>query len=198
MEMEKIGDIIEKFRQYGMPVDRGSDIYSFGDSDTCRKMFYDVLKAVDRSIDEPIPIPEHEEIIDWMTDTKGKGLILVGDCGRGKSSILTGVIPVIFNMKFKKLIFPMSATDMVNAKNLYQDYFYCIDDIGTESVKNHFGEKSEVFATVMDDAERFFKPVFISTNLTGQQIIDRYGKRTMDRIVRLCRVVKFKGNSFRK
>lgn len=196
--MQKISDIIDKFRECGVPVDRGFVSYSFGTRDECKALFYEVLKAVDRSITTPVHIPEHDEFIDWMTDTKGKGLILVGDCGRGKSSILTGVIPVIFNMKFKKLIFPMSATDMVNAKNLYQDYFYCIDDIGTESIKNHFGEKSEVFATVMDDAERFFKPVFISTNLTGQQIIERYGKRTMDRIVRLCRIVKFQGKSFRQ
>lgn len=196
--MQRIGEILAKFRECGVPVDRGFVSYSFGDKETCTKLFYDVLKAVDRSIDTPVHIPEHDEIIDWMTDTKGKGLILVGDCGRGKSSIITGVIPVIFNMKYNKLIFPTPATDLVNAKNLLQDYFYCIDDVGTESIKNHYGEKSEVFASVMDDAERHFKPVFLSTNLTGQQIIERYGKRTMDRIVRLCRIVKFKGNSFRK
>lgn len=196
--MERIGDILEKFRECGVPVDRGYVNYSFGDKETCTKLFYEVLKAVDRSIVEPVHIPEHDEIIDWMTNTNGKGLILVGDCGRGKSSIITGVIPVIFNMKFKKLIFPIPATDLVNDKNLLQDYFFCIDDVGTESIKNHYGEKTEVFASVMDNAERYFKPVFISTNLTGQQIIDRYGKRTMDRIVRLCRIVKFKGESFRK
>lgn len=196
--MERISEIINKFRECGCPIDRMTIGFSFGNKDECRELFYEVLKAVDKSIIDAIPIPEHEEIIDWMTDTKGKGLILVGDCGRGKSSILTGVIPVIFNMKFKKLIFPISATDMINAKNLFQDYFYCIDDVGTESIKNNYGEKTEVFATVMDDAERHFKPVFLSTNLTGQQIVERYGKRTMDRIVRLCRIVKFKGSSFRK
>lgn len=196
--MERISEILDKFRECGVPVDRGVSSYSFGDKETCTKMFYEVLKAVDRSIKEPVYIPEHDEIIDWMTDTKGKGLILVGDCGRGKSSIITGVIPVIFNMKFKKLIFPKAATDLIEAKNYLQDYFFCIDDVGTESIKNNYGEKSEVFVSVMDNAERYFKPVFLSTNLTGQQIIDRYGKRTMDRIVRLCRIVKFKGESFRK
>lgn len=196
--MQRINEIIAKFRECGVPVDRGCVSYSFGSKEECTNIFYEVLKAVDRSIDTPVHIPEHDEIIDWMMDTKGKGLILVGDCGRGKSSIITGVIPVIFNMKYGKLIFPMPATEMLNAKNLLQTSFYCIDDVGTESIKNNFGEKSEVFASVMDDAERRFKPVFISTNLTGQQIIDRYGKRTMDRIVRLCRIIKFKGNSFRK
>lgn len=196
--MQRINEILAKFRECGVPVDRGYVSYTFGDKETCTKIFYEVLRAVDRSIDTPVHIPEHDEIIDWMMDTKGKGLILVGDCGRGKSSIITGVIPVIFNMRYGKLIFPLPATDMLNAKNLLQTSFYCIDDVGTESIKNYFGEKSEVFASVMDDAERHFKPVFISTNLTGQQIIDRYGKRTMDRIVRLCRIVKFKGESFRK
>lgn len=196
--MQRINEILAKFRECGVPVDRGYVSYTFGDKETCTNIFYEVLRAVDRSIDTPVHIPEHDEIIDWMMDTKGKGLILVGDCGRGKSSIITGVIPVIFNMRYGKLIFPLPATDMLNAKNLLQTSFYCIDDVGTESIKNHFGEKSEVFASVMDDAERYFKPVFISTNLTGQQIIDRYGKRTMDRIVRLCRIVKFKGESFRK
>lgn len=196
--METIGQILDKFRELGMPLDRGAISYSFGTREECSELFYDVLMAVDRSITEVKKIPEHDEIIDWMTDTKGKGLILVGDCGRGKSSILTGVIPVIFNIRFRKLIKPIQATNLTSEKNLFETYFYCIDDVGTESVKNNYGEKSEVFASVMDDAERFIKPVFISTNLNGQQMIDRYGKRTLDRITRLCRVVKFKGESFRK
>ena len=196
--METIGQIISKFRECGIPIDRCKDSFSFGTKEECTELFYNVLKEVDKSITDVKKIPEHDEIIDWMTDTKGKGLILVGDCGRGKSSILTGVIPVIFNIKFRKLIKPIQATQMPLEKNLLETYFYCIDDIGTESIKNNYGEKSEVFASVMDDAERYFKPVFLSTNLNGHQIIERYGKRTLDRITGLCRIIKFKGESFRK
>ena len=196
--METIGQIISKFRECGIPIDRCKASYSFGTKEECTELFYNVLKEVDKSITNVEKIPEHDEIIDWMTDTKGKGLILVGDCGRGKSSILTGVIPVIFNIKFRKLIKPIQATQMPLEKNLLETYFYCIDDIGTESIKNNYGEKSEVFASVMDDAERYFKPVFLSTNLNGHQIIERYGKRTLDRITGLCRIIKFKGESFRK
>ena len=35
-------------------------------------------------------------------------------------------------------------------------------------------------------------------NLTEQQILDRYGERTMDRLAHLCRTIHFEGESLRK
>jgi DNA replication protein DnaC len=40
--------------------------------------------------------------------------------------------------------------------------------------------------------------MFITTNLTEDQILSRYGERTLDRLVHLCLTVKFSGQSLRK
>ena len=134
-----------------------------------------------------------------MVNTGGKGLILTGDCGRGKTTILTGVVPVIFDFAYGKIVKPFSARELVERrKEIIGRWSYCIDEIGVEPQFNNYGEKTELFNDILDDAEKSVKPVFISTNLDGKKIQTRYGVRAMDRIVRLCKIVKFKGESLRR
>ena len=33
-------------------------------------------------------LKEYDEIVDWLTDNKGRGLLVYGNCGRGKTLIL--------------------------------------------------------------------------------------------------------------
>lgn len=198
MAFEKeIEEIIKSFEEVGIKLQRTPTSFSFGSKEECSEMFYSALLACDKSIKKIEKLPEHESIIDWMVDTQGKGLLFVGACGRGKTSILTGVLPILFKMHYNKRLIPIQAEELGNTKELLKRWAYCIDDVGVECMSNNYGERRELFADVMSDAERYLKPVFISTNLTGQMVIDRYGKRTMDRIIRLCKIVKFEGNSFR-
>lgn len=194
----KINSAIKSFSKIGVQLQRSPISFSFGNREECEKMFYSALLTCDKTIKEPIRIPEHEEIIDWMVDTKGKGLLLAGVCGRGKTSILTGVIPVLFKLSYNKLLIPIQAQELGDIKGSFKEWAYCIDDIGTESINNNYGTKRELFTDIMSDAEQHLKPVFISTNLDGQKVINRYGKRTMDRIIRLCKIIKFNGDSFRE
>ena len=76
--------------------------------------------------------------------------------------------------------------------------FIAIDELGTEEKETNYGEPYEPFCKVIDEAENYLKPLFITTNLTTEQILDRYDERTLDRIIRLCKIVKFEGGSFRK
>ena len=62
---------------------------------------------------------------------------------------------------------------------------------------NDYGEKCEGFNLVINAAERYNRPMFITTNLTEEQILARYGERTLDRLGHLCRMVKFSGESLR-
>ena len=73
-----------------------------------------------------------------------------------------------------------------------------IDELGIEPMMNDYGEKSEGFNQVLNAAERYHRPVFVTTNLTEVQILDRYGERTMDRLAHLCRTIHFEGESLRK
>lgn len=183
----------------GIPVERNTQPLSFGNREVCEDLFYSAFREVDKTISEVIHLPEYEAIINWMTDTKGKGLILSGSCGRGKTVIISYVIPLLFNHCFGKIVRPIYAEDIPQEINKYKtQWIYCIDDVGVESQVNNYGEKCEGFSTLMSIAEDRIKPVFISTNLDSKKIITRYGVRTLDRIIRLCYPVKFNGESLRK
>ncbi len=172
-----------------------------------------IFKAVDSTIDIYHSLPEYFEIKHWMLNTEGKGLLMMGNCGRGKSVIASGVIPVLFRMKGYTLR-PVHAQDMHKPTpqqpylgygqrpETWLDYlqrtrFPIIDELGVEMQINDYGEKCEGFNLVINAAERYNRPMFITTNLTEEQILARYGERTLDRLGHLCRMVKFSGESLR-
>lgn len=188
--------------------------WSWGDHDKCRAFFIDIFRNVDGTMREYRHLPEYEGVIDWMTNTDDKGLLLIGDGGRGKSVILNYVLPVLFRMKGCG-IRTVHAQDLYKAHPYQQGYGYyqrpetyldllertpfpAIDELGVEGMYNDYGEKCEGINLILNAAERYHRPVFITTNLTEQQILNRYGERTLDRILHLCRTIKFKGESLRR
>lgn len=189
---------IEALKGHRINAQRGGFKYSFGSSKDARELFEAAFLAVDQTVKTYKHLPEYDQIIDWMHDNTGKGLFLTGDCGRGKSTILTGVLPVIFLQKFGKVLNPYHA-DIIPTKvaEITAKWATCIDELGVEPLVNNFGDKYEGFNVIINEAEAKIKPVFLSTNLDSKQILDRYGERTFDRIKRLCRIVKFVGPSFR-
>ena len=90
------------------------------------------------------------------------------------------------------------ATSRTYLDHLLSSGFPVIDELGVEPMMNDYGEKSEGFNQVLNAAERYHRPVFISTNLSPEQIYERYGDRTMDRLTHLCRTIHFAGESLRK
>ena len=48
-------------------------------------------------------LAEYDQIINWLTDNQGKGLLLIGPPGVGKSEICMKVIPLIFRMALHKV-----------------------------------------------------------------------------------------------
>ena len=173
-----------------------------------------IFKEVDKTVEYFQWLEEYYHIKSWMMNTEGKGLLLMGSCGRGKSVIASGVIPVLFRMKGKYLR-PVHAQDMTKPTpqqpylaygqrpETWLDYlqrcaFPIIDELGVEMQVNDYGEKCEGFNLVINAAERYNRPMFITTNLTEEQILARYGERTLDRLGHLCKTVKFTGESLRK
>lgn len=173
-----------------------------------------IFKEVDKTVEYFQLLEEYYHVKSWMMNTEGKGLLLMGSCGRGKSVIASGVIPVLFRMKGKYLR-PVHAQDMTKPTpqqpylaygqrpETWLDYlqrcpFPIIDELGVEMQVNDYGEKCEGFNLVVNAAERYNRPMFITTNLTEEQILARYGERTLDRLGHLCKTVKFTGESLRK
>jgi len=169
--------------------------YKLGTKEELKEMFIKAFKYYDRTIDKYDHLPAYDEIIDWLVDTKGRGLMLMGECGLGKSTILNYVIPAIFRTKTNKVLRSIPAKELAAVdKNVAP--FIIIDDLGTESIKNDYGTKIDAVADAISYAEDSSKTLLITTNLSPQGLKTRYDERTLDRL-RKCKVVIIKGKSFR-
>ena len=169
--------------------------FKLGTKEELKEMFVKAFKHYDRTIDTYTHLPAYDEIIDWLVDTKGRGLMLMGECGLGKSTILNYVIPAIFRTKTSKSLKSISAKDLgIIEKSITT--FIIIDDLGTESIKNDYGTKIDAVADAISYAEDSSKTLLITTNLSGKSLKERYDERTLDRL-RKCKVVVIKGESFR-
>ena len=170
--------------------------YKLGTKEELKEMFNKAFKYYDRTIDKYEHLPAYDEIIDWMVDTRGRGLMLMGECGLGKSTILNYVIPAIFRTKTNKVLRSIPAKELAAVERNVAP-FIIIDDLGTESIKNDYGTKIDAVADAISYAEDSSKTLLITTNLSPNSLKERYDERTLDRL-RKCKVVIIKGKSFRK
>jgi len=98
------------------------------------------------------------------------------------------------------------------AREMYQHYIannlqipditriFCLDDVGAE--KETPGSRDLIIdvITKLYDKFKLNKNLFviITTNLTGNQLVERYGNRIVDRIFEMCTVMEFDKHSFRR
>jgi DNA replication protein DnaC len=169
--------------------------FKLGEREEIKDMFIKAFKHYDRTIDVYEHLPTYDLIIDWLCDNKGRGLMLMGKCGLGKSTILNYVIPAIFRTKTNKVLRSIPAKE-IGAIEKNDSLFIIIDDLGTESIKNDYGTKIDGVSDAISYAEDASKTLLITTNLDGDALNLRYDKRTVDRL-RKCKVVVIKGKSFR-
>ena len=54
----------------------------------------------------------YRPIVDWMTDNKGKGLLMFGGCGLGKSVIGMYILPLLIKDVHKKVVNIFSAQEL--------------------------------------------------------------------------------------
>ncbi len=138
-------------------------------------------------------------VADWLTDNGGRGLLLIGGCGLGKTMIATRIIPLLLLRYCRK-----NAT-VCTARELAQDpdpimarHIIVVDDVGTESMSNIYGNKRVPFAELCDAAERRGKLLIVTSNLTADEIKARYGERVIDRLRAITKPIVFSGKSMRK
>ena len=169
--------------------------YKLGTKEELKEMFIKAFKHYDQTVDTYVHLPSYDKIIDWLSDTNGRGLMMMGDCGLGKSTILNFVIPAIFRTKTNKLLTSIPAKELGEIERSSAS-FIIIDDLGTESIKNDYGTKIDAVADAISYAEDSSKTLLITTNLDAGELKERYDERTYDRL-RKCKVVVIKGKSFR-
>lgn len=141
----------------------------------------------------------YRPIVDWMTNNRGKGLLMFGGCGLGKSVIGMYILPLLIKDVHKKVV------NIYNAQELNQKideilklHIIYIDDIGTEDNLNSYGNKRMPFAELCDAAEKKAKLLILTTNLNIEELTQRYGDRVVDRLIATTKAVPFTGDSLRK
>lgn len=142
---------------------------------------------------------EYDEVASWLTDNKGRGLLCIGNCGRGKTLICGKIIPVLLNHYCRKIVSCYDAQQMNEELDaVKQKHIIFIDDIGTEFLSVKYGSKRLSFAELVDEAEKKGKLLIITTNLSIAELREKYGERTIDRLRAITTPIVFKGESMRK
>lgn len=144
-------------------------------------------------------LPEYEAVVEWLSDNKGRGLFCFGNCGRGKSLICARILPMVINHYHRLVLSIYNAQDMnQKADDALKKKLLLVDDLGTESISVKYGEKRLVFPEICDAAERHGNLLIVTTNLSLEEIREKYGERTLDRMKTITKPILFQGKSMRK
>lgn len=145
-----------------------------------------------------------DKVADWLSDNKGKGLLLMGSYGTGKTILATRIVlPLVkWYMENKKdwySGFGMYVYSAYEMKEAFERNFHvCIDDVGMENFEKSYGSTTDYFTRLIDNAERRALLLICTTNLSVNELKEKYGERTFDRMKKLMRPVVFSGESLRK
>jgi len=75
----------------------------------------------------------------------------------------------------------------------------CIDDIGAEGITHEYGAKDDIIKTVIAHREgRQDGLTHVTTNLDSTAIRERYGDRTLSRLLGMCRPHRMTGENRRR
>lgn len=150
-------------------------------------------------VQNPQWLPEYDEIANWCQNNEGRGLLVKGNCGLGKTLICGKILPVLLNSYCHKVITLVNAQTLNNElESVLRKPIIYLDDIGTESMAVKFGEKRLAFAELVDAAEKEGKLLIITTNLSNDEISAKYGIRVLDRLHAITKSVLITGKSLRK
>jgi DNA replication protein DnaC len=156
--------------------------------------------------------------LDILNPSLDKGLLFCGNPGTGKTFLMK-----VFARNQRQCFQVISASQIANhyqehgsidvfvelEPNALNDasYFFqpyrglCIDDLGSEEVKNHFGSKSNVMAKLLE--EKYSRHLFgdvlhATTNLGAGELREVYGDRVISRMREIFNFVVFDGADRRK
>lgn len=142
-------------------------------------------------------LPEYDSIAEWVADNKRRGLLAVGDTGRGKTRLCMDVIPDILQDTGLKCFRVSSYAMSRNFDEMLQAKVLMIDDVGVEDKASFYGERRDLFMEIVDHSERNGVLLIVTTNMTLDELRQRYGNRVIDRLRQIVLPVVFKGESLR-
>lgn len=152
-----------------------------------------------------------------------KGILLMGNVGVGKTDLMrffqrnkkqcyrvvscrevadsyTNYDPKDSSETVEKDFATLTHTALNDAAYFYQRGIgFCFDDLGTEEIKNNYGNKKNVMADVIMAIydKKSYVPFHITTNLDYDEIEAMYGTRVRSRLREMFNVFILSGNDMR-
>lgn len=154
------------------------------------------------------------EVKDEYTDNVRKirslprGLLLKGITGSGKTHTLYAIRSVVKNWghdctqveNWVKLLFELKKDNFSKVDSIIEkitrSQFIFIDDLGAEK-QTSSGWADEMLYLIINEAYNRECTLFISTNLTEEEMIARYGDRIKSRITEMCTEVEMPDKDWR-
>lgn len=141
----------------------------------------------------------YRPIVDWMTNNKGRGLLMTGRCGLGKTLIGKHILPLLLQDACRKIVTVINAQELnTRIDEILKLHIISVDDVGTEELAKSYGNVRCTFSELCDAAEQKGKLLIITTNLTAKELEEKYGERTLDRLRAITKFVPFEGQSLRR
>lgn len=180
-------------------------ILKFGLQDSKQLMTQVGSKYLSKQNKEFEWLPEYDKIAAWLTDNEGKGLLLSGAPGRGKTLIAQCVIPFIFksiaqkiNMPWGMISFHAGDFELEDVRKVNNPkLFYGFDDLGVEQRVDNWNRSLRLFDQIVEQAMDHGLLLLITTNLSKSQLAERYSSATLDRLYSVTRLIACPGESLR-
>lgn len=155
------------------------------------------------------------EVARYLTSPQPRGLLFCGTPGNGKTTLVLALQNAVAWLRTRGMLPPeqmrydLDVVRMIEARQVVATYktekaryhrigVLAIDDVGTEAAEVvDYGNVCEPITELIEAryARRLF--TIVTTNLTGQELRQRYGVRLVDRLNEMMHVVVFKNKSYR-
>ena len=148
------------------------------------------------------------DFAEHILDKEQKNLLFVGNTGLGKTflsnciakkvlqngnSVIYQTSPIFID-KIMKLSFSFNEKDKEQYEKIFDVDLLIIDDLGTETITNN--KYTELFKIINTRLTKN-KKILISTNLTLNELLERYDERVMSRLIGEFHICKFIGDDIR-